>query len=489
MGLKKLSSNSARLLHEIVDVDNPAQVLCTLFEKATPKEDNELRGIIRELRQEGYIDVKWADGIPYFVTLNNSAKVYEEQLTKSETQKSCPMLQERKVNPVIFISHRSTDKRIADMLVDYFSATGISRNKIFCSSLPGNDINEKISDEVKKALRNSIVNIAILSYDYYQSAYCLNEAGVLWYNDVLVIPIALPEIDSNNMYGFLNSEYKLRRLDSDTDISYIYDTVSEAISAPHMNVSVITYENNKLKNRYADFLTEREVPRLSTIVSPAIAVSAITTDDERIVLYYILRKNVRKVSKSVVSTWLHKNEIYNVNVDNAFDLLSSFEGGAINNDTLEIGLEAFRKYSANADSLVPILKECVDRHVKVSANTFQSLWVSNALDETMRLFIAYIVDERMSSFGDRWMAMEQIKSIKNWENKNTLDSTLSENYGSCLDFLIQNDLVYETEWTSCRNPREYSLCPSLQKFLFNCPNEYIKELRKVKNAYKYDLPF
>lgn len=66
---------------------------------------------------------------------------------------------------------------------------------------------------------------------------------MLWYEDVPVIPVALPEINSGNMYGFLNNEYKLRRLDSDTDISYIYDTVSEAVSAPHTKASLITYEN------------------------------------------------------------------------------------------------------------------------------------------------------------------------------------------------------------------------------------------------------
>ena len=133
---------------------------------------------------------------------------------------------------VIFISHRSIDKAVADILVDFLAATGIPKTAFFCSSLPGNDINEKISAEVKAALKNSVLNIAILSRDYYQSAYCLNEAGVLWYReDVPVIPIALPEIDSKNMYGFLNSEYKLRRLDYDTDISYIYDAVSEVVSA------------------------------------------------------------------------------------------------------------------------------------------------------------------------------------------------------------------------------------------------------------------
>lgn len=489
MDFKKLPSNSEKLLREIVCADNPVQVLCARFENASRKEDTELRGIIRELRQEGYIDVMWADNVPYFVTINNSARVYEAQLTKFKAQKSCSMSQGREVKPVIFISHRSTDKVIADMLVDFFSATGISKDKIFCSSLPGNDINEKISSEVKTVLQNSTINIAILSYNYYQSAYCLNEAGVLWYNDALVIPIALPEINSNNMYGFLNSEYKLRRLDSDTDISYIYDAVSEAVSAPHTKVGVVTYENNKLRNRYTDFLKSREPSKLTTAILPTVDVSEITTDDERVILYYILQQNVRKVSKNVVSDWLHKNEIYNINVDNAFDLLSSFDSGAVNNDTLEFGIEAFRKYSANAKSLIPALKECVDCHTKVAANSFKSLWDSDDLDKTMLLFIAYIVDERMCNFGDRWMADGQIESIKNWEDKNTLDSTLSKNYGSCLQFLVQNDLVYESSWTSYGNPREYSLCVSLQELLFNCPKEYIEKLQKVKNTHYDDLPF
>ena len=108
------------------------------------------------------------------------------------------------------------------------------------------------------------------------------------------------------MYGFLNNEYKLRRLDSDTDISYIYDTVNEALSAPHVKASVITYENNKLRVRYADYIKTRETPNPTTAVLHSTTISEITTDDERIVLYYILRKNIRKVSKSTICEWLNK---------------------------------------------------------------------------------------------------------------------------------------------------------------------------------------
>ena len=489
MDFKKLPSNSEKLLLEILCAENPVQVLCSRFENATQQEDDELRGIIRELRQEGYIDVKWANDVPYFVTFNNSARTYSERLAEYVAQRARQASEETKVKNVIFISHRSTDKDIADMLVDFFVGTGIPKDAVFCSSLPGNDINGRISNEVKAALKRSAVNIAILSQDYYQSAYCLNEAGILWYEDVPVIPIAMPEINSGNMYGFLNNEYKLRRLDCDTDISYIYDTVSEAVSATHTKASVITRENNKLRAKYGEYIKTRELAPASGAPITPVSALEITTDDERIVLYYILLKNARKVSKAVISNWLNESEIYDVNVDNAFDLLSSFDGGAISNDTLEFGIDAFCQYSASKDSILPELRVCVDKHTKLAVDTFKTIWDSGTLDNTMGLFIAYIVDERMRAFGDRWMAEGQIESIKQWESKYTLDSILSSNYGSCLKFFVQNKFVYASSWTSYGNTREYSLCPSLRKYLFNCPVDVVEKLQKVKDAHYCDLPF
>ena len=178
-----------------------------------------------------------------------------------------------------------------------------------------------------------------------------------------------------------------------------------------------------------------------------------------------------------------------MNVDNAFDLLSSFDGGAAANDTLEFGLETFRNYSAHSAEILPELQSCVDRHTKLAVNIFNALWIADTLDQITGLFIAYIVDERMQRFGARWMADIQVESIKQWEDKNTLDSSLSKSYGSCLEFLVQNNLVYESDWTSYGNPREYSLCPSLREFLFNCPAEIAEKLQKIKDAYYCDFPF
>ena len=168
-----------------------------------------------------------------------------------------------------------------------------------------------------------------------------------------------------------NTEGGYRNLIYSHILPSIGSTVSEAVSAPHTKASLITYENNKLRTRYAEYLKARELPPSGSDISITDTIAEITTDDERIVLYYILHENVRKVSKSTISSWLNKCEIRGVNVDNAFDLLSSFDNGAVNNDTLEFGIDTFRKYSANAAQILPPLKKCVDQHIELAVNIFK----------------------------------------------------------------------------------------------------------------------
>ena len=185
-----------------------------------------------------------------------------QQDTESKPKTVLPIKKgtERHMTPIIFISHRTIDAEIADMLKDYLVTTGIPNNYIFCSSLPGNDVNSVISREVKEKIANSSVNIAILSSSYYESAYCINEAGIIWLQDpdVPAVVIGLPEIDNNIMHGFLNSDYKLRRLDNLSDISAIHDSVHTAVNVPAATLSVATEAGQKLSNRYKGFVSQRE---------------------------------------------------------------------------------------------------------------------------------------------------------------------------------------------------------------------------------------
>ena len=84
MVFNKLPSNSEQLLCELLDSSNPSDYLIKRFKNTSENEDDELRGIIKELKDEGYINVQWADNLPYYVTLYNSARTYHEQLAEYE---------------------------------------------------------------------------------------------------------------------------------------------------------------------------------------------------------------------------------------------------------------------------------------------------------------------------------------------------------------------------------------------------------------------
>ena len=151
-------------------------------------------------------------------------------------------------NNKIFISHRTTDEKIAKLIARFLIDCGAPRDSVFVSSLPGNDVNFEISKEVKENLHASSLNIVLLSSDYYKSAYCQNEAGIIWYLDIPKVVIALPEITTQNMQGFLNSENKIRRLDNKDDMLSLAKLVEEK------------YLNNPISpvmlNRYVDDLIE-----------------------------------------------------------------------------------------------------------------------------------------------------------------------------------------------------------------------------------------
>jgi len=87
MSFNKLPQNSKHLLDEIIAADNPADMLAKRFVGLTNSEDAELRSIIHELCEEGFINVRWSSSVPYIVTINNSARTYNERLQEYESEK------------------------------------------------------------------------------------------------------------------------------------------------------------------------------------------------------------------------------------------------------------------------------------------------------------------------------------------------------------------------------------------------------------------
>ena len=394
------------------------------------------------------------------------------------------------LQPTVFISHRSSEAKVADMLRDFLVGTGIPNDCIFCSSLPGNDVKHRISPEVKEKIKYSAVNIALLSNDYYNSAYCVNEAGIIWLREEAIpIVIGMPEITHDNMLGFLNNDYKLRRLNSDDDIAAIYDAVQKAVGVPPATISVVVNASHKLKENYDAFISSRTIESQSKGHPTADIVDLITTDDEKIVLLYVFKKNIRKIKKEAIAQWLQDLEIYDVNIDNAFDLLSTIGSGKNHGEQLELGIDFFREITTQSEAIIQSLSPILEKHIISSQTILQQMFKSRQLDDVDMLFVAYIIDEKMDTFGDRWQAEAQIADIKEWEAKNSLDSTLSENYSKSLSLFIQNRLVYESAWTSYGNAKEYSLCSSVRQWLLQNPSELKDLLASVKKAHTFDLPF
>ncbi len=397
--------------------------------------------------------------------------------------------EDKNMQPVIFISHRSIDADVAGMLKDYLVEAGIPNEYVFCSSLPGNDVRRQISVEVKERMRNSTVNIAILSRDYYKSAYCLNEAGIIWFQDSTpAITIGLPEVEPEVMCGFLNSDNKLRRLDNSDDIAAIYDIIQKAVNVKQATMTIATAASKKLLSRYTAHLSQRE-KNVETSNDELESIKSVTTDDEKVLLYYVASAKTRKISKSVFSNWLVQNELYGIKVDNAFDLISSIGSGKLEGEELNLDMGLFRECTSNTKKLLDELQPTYDHYQKLSSIEFISMWNNGVLQDEDKLFVAYVVQNRTSSFGTRWMEKGQIEDIRQWEMNNSIDGSLSSTYTACLNLFVENNLVYPSSWTSYDNVREYTLCPSLRELLIGKRFEHYDELINAMDRHKDTLPF
>ena len=380
----------------------------------------------------------------------------------------------------IFISHNTQDKVVADIFVDFLIAVGIPRNEIFCSSLPGNNVRENITAEIRESLDSSNIFIFILSSSYYQSAYCLNEAGIVWYKHAATIIIGLPEINIDNMQGFINKDYMIRHLNNSDDIYAIIDDIIAELNLTQIKHQVINTETAKLVRKYNDFLTNRRVESTENLPSNNVDLGTISTDDEKIIIYYMIAKGLRKTSKKDIINWLQIKEIFNVDIDNGFDLLSFLGNSKYENETFELDITYFRKFSNQKGEVKEVLKPIVFNHYEKVSNKFINLWQRNVFSNEMKLFLLYIIKNKILKLGDRWKADFEINSLSEWVNNNSMPVSVANNYGVYLNALITNNLVYESEWTSYGNPREYTLYNSLQEFLFSESFPYYSELQELK---------
>ncbi len=116
------------------------------------------------------------------------------------------------LNKNVFISHSSANKEIAEHLSAYLIRIGVKEKNIFCSSILGQGVanGEKLNDTIAKAIKKSKLIVFLLSRDFLDSSYCMEELGAGWYlnqqQGATCFYLVLPDIELSDLNGFVNSK-------------------------------------------------------------------------------------------------------------------------------------------------------------------------------------------------------------------------------------------------------------------------------------------
>jgi hypothetical protein len=134
----------------------------------------------------------------------------------------------------VFISHATEDKPLAEALADLIEAgIGLSLDQIFCTSLAGQGIpaGTDFKQYIQGELASSVVVIALLTPNYYASAFCLCELGGTWVLSKDFLPFVTPLAGFGDLKAVLKGIQALR-IDQDTDLDEMRDRLNVFAASP-----------------------------------------------------------------------------------------------------------------------------------------------------------------------------------------------------------------------------------------------------------------
>lgn len=139
-------------------------------------------GRIEDMKKNSHIYYKAAH-ISCYEKLKNYKKVFDEledsEVIFIDTEKK---VENKNKGPIIFISHKSDDKKYGDALRNFIIGLGVKNEQLIYTSHELNKI--PLDNNIYEYLRNNInanVFMIILWSDaYLESPACLNEMGAVW---------------------------------------------------------------------------------------------------------------------------------------------------------------------------------------------------------------------------------------------------------------------------------------------------------------------
>lgn len=150
-------------------------------------------------------------------------------------------------NSTIFISHSSSNVEIVQHFCTALNSIGIEAQKIFCSSIPGQGVEngQKLNEKIFDALTSSKLLIYFISDAFIKSPYCMEELGVGWYlaesKKAECFLLRIPDVNWDEIGGFVNSNIdKITVLDENhkDDFGVLLEQILEKLDMPTPKHSV-----------------------------------------------------------------------------------------------------------------------------------------------------------------------------------------------------------------------------------------------------------
>lgn len=106
----------------------------------------------------------------------------------------------RIAEPIILLSHRSTDKKYGDAIEKLLSSIGIRNDQLVYTSHPLHKIplDKNIYEYLRESFGRKIFVIVLWSNEYLDSPACLNEMGAMWVTQSDYTNVYVPSFDFTN---------------------------------------------------------------------------------------------------------------------------------------------------------------------------------------------------------------------------------------------------------------------------------------------------
>jgi hypothetical protein len=150
----------------------------------------------------------------------------------------------------VFVSFAMPDAGLAKAFVSFLRlGCDLADQQVFLTARPGTlPAGEQFTEAIREALTEADMAILMLSPAYYESRFCLAEAGAVWVQKKKHIPLLVPPNTYNDLEGVQLGEQALR-INSSSDLDDLRDVVA-VVCGKQIGTSSWNEQKTEFLNRW-----------------------------------------------------------------------------------------------------------------------------------------------------------------------------------------------------------------------------------------------